>query len=66
MEGQLEIAEGYTCDDTSDAFVKVRLLIDYVTVNHNNWKVFKLASLVQRLHRASLVREGKINYQEWT
>ena len=35
-------------------------------VNKRNWKTFKLASLVQRLHRASLVREWKRNYQEWT
>ena len=28
--------------------------------------MYKLALLVQRLHKASLVREWKRNYQEWT
>ena len=65
MEGQLELAEGYTCNNITDTFFKVGIQIDQRVVNENNWKTFKLASLVQRLHRASLVREWKRNYQEW-
>ena len=44
----------------------MRLLTDYRAVNEHTWKPFKLASLVQKLHKISLVQEWKRSYQKWT